>query len=94
MMYVFGWTQAPADQPRDTKLADQEQRYWVNFATKGDPNGPGLPIWSKSGPADAYMDFASDGAMAKAGLRTAACNIYAQKVERGLTAMMAARKTP
>jgi para-nitrobenzyl esterase len=94
MMYVFGWTQAPADQPRDAKLADQEQRYWVNFATNGDPNGPGLPIWSKSGPADAYMDFASDGAMAKAGLRTAACNIYAQKVERGLTAMMAARKTP
>jgi para-nitrobenzyl esterase len=19
--------------------------YWVNFATKGDPNGPGLPAW-------------------------------------------------
>ncbi|MEO7054220.1 MAG: carboxylesterase family protein, partial [Rhizomicrobium sp.] len=24
MMYVFGWTQAPADQPRDAKLVDQE----------------------------------------------------------------------
>ena len=89
MMYVFGWTQPPADQPRDAKLADQEQRYWVNFATKGDPNGPGLPVWSKSGPADAYMDFASDGATGKAGLRTAACNIYAQKVERGMAALVA-----
>src|ERR1700744_2821884 len=87
MMYVFGWLQAPADQPRDTKLMDQEQRYLVNFATKGDPNGPGLPAWPKSGPQDGYMDFASDGATPKTGLRTAACNIYAQKAERGLAAM-------
>ncbi|MEO7054732.1 MAG: hypothetical protein ABI191_07130, partial [Rhizomicrobium sp.] len=67
--------------------------YLVNFATKGDPNGPGLPLWSKSGAADAYMDFASEGATAKTGLRNAACNIYAQKVERGMTAL-AARRSP
>jgi para-nitrobenzyl esterase len=94
MMYVFGWTQPPADQPRDAKLVDQEQRYLVNFATNGDPNGPGLPVWSKSGPTDAYMDFTSDGAAAKTGLRTAACNIYAQKVERGMAALAAKRATP
>lgn len=94
MMYVFGWTQAPADQPRDAKLVDQEQRYLVNFVTKGDPNGPGLPTWSKSGPADGYMDFTSDGAASKAGLRTAACNIYAQKVERGMAALTAKRPMP
>jgi len=29
----------------DTKLADQMSSYWVNFITKGDPNGPGLPNW-------------------------------------------------
>jgi para-nitrobenzyl esterase len=29
----------------DRKLADTMSSYWVNFATKGDPNGPGLPAW-------------------------------------------------
>jgi para-nitrobenzyl esterase len=29
----------------DRKLADQMSSYWVNFATKGDPNGAGLPSW-------------------------------------------------
>ena len=29
----------------DRKLADQMSTYWVNFATKGDPNGSGLPSW-------------------------------------------------
>jgi para-nitrobenzyl esterase len=29
----------------DLKLADQMSSYWVNFITKGDPNGSGLPNW-------------------------------------------------
>jgi para-nitrobenzyl esterase len=29
----------------DTKLADQMSSYWVNFISKGDPNGNGLPKW-------------------------------------------------
>jgi len=29
----------------DRKLADMMSSYWVNFATKGDPNGAGLPRW-------------------------------------------------
>ncbi len=29
----------------DLKLADQMSSYWVNFISKGDPNGPGLPHW-------------------------------------------------
>ncbi len=29
----------------DKKLADTMSSYWVNFATKGDPNGAGLPKW-------------------------------------------------
>jgi para-nitrobenzyl esterase len=31
--------------PADLKLSAQMQRYWVNFATSGDPNGSGLPTW-------------------------------------------------
>jgi para-nitrobenzyl esterase len=29
----------------DRRLADLMSSYWVNFAAKGDPNGPGLPAW-------------------------------------------------
>jgi para-nitrobenzyl esterase len=29
----------------DWRLADAVSSYWVNFATRGDPNGAGLPIW-------------------------------------------------
>jgi para-nitrobenzyl esterase len=29
----------------DTKLADTMSSYWVNFITKGDPNGSSLPNW-------------------------------------------------
>ena len=87
MFYVFGWLKAPADQPRDAALVDQTQRYMIAFATGGDPNAAGLPNWPKSGAEGAYMDFTSNGAVAKKGLRAAACHIFAQKTERDLAAL-------
>jgi para-nitrobenzyl esterase len=47
LAYVFGnfvpreWAWSDADRSLE-KIVSQ---YWVNFATNGDPNGPGLPTW-------------------------------------------------
>ena len=46
--YVFGnlgMPGRPAPTPEDLAISQEMQGYWVNFATKGDPNGPGLPAW-------------------------------------------------
>ncbi len=44
--YVFDNLLPPRPwEDADRKLADEMSSYWVNFATKGDPNGGSLPKW-------------------------------------------------
>jgi para-nitrobenzyl esterase len=49
LWYVFdhldqeAWAWTPADR----RLADAMAGYWVNFAKRGDPNGPGRPAWPR-----------------------------------------------
>src|SRR5688500_11522083 len=50
IQYVFKNAQQSAGEPPnwndvDRKLWEAMSSYWVNFATKGDPNGTGLPTW-------------------------------------------------
>jgi para-nitrobenzyl esterase len=43
---------------RDAAVADTMIRYWINFARRGDPNGPGLPRWERE---PALLVFGADG---------------------------------
>ncbi|RKP53772.1 carboxylesterase family protein [Pararobbsia silviterrae] len=47
----------------DLAVANQMHAYWVNFAKHGDPNGEGLPQWTRySAEHDNVLWFASEGA--------------------------------
>ncbi|HZZ58275.1 MAG TPA: carboxylesterase family protein [Opitutaceae bacterium] len=57
IVYVFGqfaaipqvpWT------PEDRAVSELMQSYWTNFARFGDPNGAGLPLWPRYGPAGGW----------------------------------------
>lgn len=44
VLYVFGNLGAQV-RPEDMMVSDLMHRYWINFASTGDPNGSGLPHW-------------------------------------------------
>jgi para-nitrobenzyl esterase len=67
----------------DARLSDLMQRYWTNFAKAGDPNGPGLPKWPKfDTKSRAYVEFTSEGAAVKQGLRRQFCDLFIENLQR------------
>ncbi|MFC5827838.1 carboxylesterase/lipase family protein [Nonomuraea insulae] len=45
----------------DRRIAEIMSAYWANFATTGDPNGPGLPRWPAYSPDSAAVMELGDG---------------------------------
>ena len=41
--------------PEDRVASEMISSYWTNFATSGDPNGPGLPRWPAYASADGFQ---------------------------------------
>jgi para-nitrobenzyl esterase len=81
LRYIFGYSTLEDDATR--KLSELMQQYWTNFAKTGNPNGPGLPNWSKYEPkGKPAMEFAFDGPVLKAQPRQAACAPYVAKYTR------------
>ena len=55
---------APPAGPADRKLSNEMMSYWVNFATKGDPNGPDLPPWPEFRAKASLLQIQEDGRIA------------------------------
>ena len=47
----WNWTAA------DRKLAEEMSSYWTNFASSGNPNGPGLPLWAAFTNAESKVQY-------------------------------------
>lgn len=60
VLQVFAPKAAPAS-PEVRKLSDKMMSYWVNFAMKGDPNGPDLPGWPPFGSRSVMLQIGGNG---------------------------------
>jgi para-nitrobenzyl esterase len=75
LAYVFGnMKKSDGYDDKDLALAKTMMGYWVNFATTGDPNGPGLPAWpAYDGQSDQNLEF-GDTIRVQSGLYKKECD--------------------
>lgn len=51
-----------AVEPKDRDVANTMNRYWINFAKRGNPNGDGLPEWPGYNPkSEELLEITADG---------------------------------
>jgi carboxylesterase type B len=84
LRFIFGYfSNDELSDEHAHKVADQMQRYWVNFAKSGDPNGPGLPAWPRYDVTKRQsIDFTNDGPVQQTAIRSMACAPYIEKFKR------------
>jgi para-nitrobenzyl esterase len=89
--YVFGnlLPSGPLAGPfsaADRQLSNVMLSYWTNFAKHGDPNGAGLPLWTKfSAAAGPYLRFSTafaQNAQPDEGLRKPQCQLFEAKLAK------------
>ncbi len=78
MPHLFGLNQAPIDAWPGALL----RQYWINFIRFGDPNGPGLPSWSRVQPGVPGVLMVGDSAVTASSLRPAAMTFWHQRWAR------------
>jgi para-nitrobenzyl esterase len=79
--FLFGFGPTVQLSDADVKISEQAQAYWANFARTGNPNAAGLPVWPKvTVKGQEYLAFTDQGAVAKAGVRRAFCEIFRESL--------------
>lgn len=83
--YVFGADfLCPLTTEADANLSNAMMSYWVNFAAKGDPNGPGLPDWQTyNSNADQWMELSETVGMAGVE-RASKYNVVMKGIDRNI----------
>jgi para-nitrobenzyl esterase len=84
--YVFLTLDKSPERPftdADRKLAALMSSYWVNWATKGDPNGPGLPVWPRYSPASPQILEIGESVTARPVLPADKATLFHRHVEAG-----------
>ncbi|MBN1689485.1 MAG: carboxylesterase family protein [Dehalococcoidia bacterium] len=78
--YVFHFMALPGLEDEDRALADRMARYWVRFATTGDPNGNDDPCWPVYSRQDEQYLVLTNPVETGYGYRDAECD-FAEEIE-------------